>query len=516
MDKFAALWDVIKKANPAQRLKIVEQLDEKSIEELKKVANPYRKPVYNSSANYANISVYNTNRLYERQLQTTAIIGFLYKVATEFKHPTAEKFPSELDGELGKEIAKLKRKCSIAKPENFYAQIAEKTKKPVDYAIWQRAKARMTELLSEDFQKEYDKAKEKAQYDKSTEAQMAFKMAQEKVDGFKKTIADCETNIKSVQSEHGVRNEEIVVHEVSLDDQDVLEITDMAKKKLGIEKTKEEHESYVQDYILDFLDYFFRFDPNNHIRAGYQPNYDKVVREKIKNNTEKFKYANDGKMIITDKFAEYLVPPADTFASMKHYFESNYEYLRQCTDDIYGETNIIESCVMVYDVFSSEEKANAWKEKYKKDVNADIYTVKTMNWVLIDNFAENRAKIRGSDAKMRLLDRVVEKMKEDEKIGQDLLKKRGKKMPNRAGGSGPPGKSKELEELGIDKMEDLADGTHPTDKELEVKVFSTKLVKIGRRFKQIQKDFRFNIEAEAPKETIPVTSVTYDKWKESK
>lgn len=514
MEKIRELWEIIAKASPAEKWEIIKQLDDETIIKLKSIPNPYRKPVYNSSAVFANVSHINTQRNYERNLMMTAMVAFIYKMASEFKHVAGALFPSELEGELGGEIARLKRKYSILKPNAFYEKIAKSTDKPIDYAIWQRARERMFDLLKEDYQKEYDRVIERASYDKTEEAQIAAKLAEEKLTNFKNQITISKENIKKTQKEYGIREEQIATREIYLDDEDILEITALAKKKFNILKTKEEHESDVQDMILSFLDYHFKYDPNNHIRAGYQPNYDAVIRERIKSNPELFKYTEDGKMIITDKFAEYLVPPIDTFASFKNYFDGNYEYLRQCTDDIYGEHNLFECGIMVYETFKTKDEAKKWTDKYRKDIMADVYTIKLMNWVFLDNFAENKKKIRGADDKMRLVDRIIEKNTEDEKIAQNLIKKRGKKMPNRAG-SMPMSAASELSDMGVQHLDELADGTNASEKELEIKVFSTKLKRVGHRFIQVQDQFKFNIEAEDPTEVTAMTPTSYEQWKES-
>jgi len=365
----------------------------------------------------------------------------------------------------------------------------------------------------EETEKIYNAFKEKSEIDSEgtktanlnlekalTEYNEAEKMAYE----YKLEQEKAKSASAAAKKEHDLNDVDIVVREVQLDDYDNAEITRKAKEKLGITLTKEEKETEIQDYLLDFLDYHLRYDPNNHIRAGYQPLYDPVVREKIKRNPEKFKTTEDGKMVITDKFAEYILPPVDTFASFKNYFDSNYEYLRQCTDDIYGKLDVFEWGAIIYETFQSKEKAAAWLDKYRKDVQCDVFTIKMMNWVFLDSFEQNRNKMRGADDKMRLIDMIKEKNTKDEKLAQNLMKKKIRKMPG-AAGSGAMGGNKELEEIGVSNVDDLEDGRETAENEIEVKVYSTKMKKVGRRFIQVQDQFRFNIEAEDPENVAKLT-----------
>jgi len=479
------LWQAICNAKSVEEKKaILDKLDMATIQKLKEIKNPYRKPIYSAGSEYANISVINMPQEYMKNLMMTAMVSFMYKMAIEFK-PKDDR-PSEYEGDLGGEIARLKRKNSIRKPEEFYKQFAEKS--DLDRAIWLRARARKYQAMLDDYKFEIKKAEDNAKLDPK-KAEEVFSIKKK----YESEIEQCEDQIKKL----GVPEAEIILREVPLDDNENLAITELAKAKFGITQTREERECEIQDHLLDFLDYHFRFDPNNHIRCGYMPHYDPVIRERIRNNPEQFKLDATGKLIITDKFAEYLVPPRDTFAAFRNYFDANYEYLRQCTDDIYGEYNQFESALIVYETFPTEQHAKTWLDTYRKDIMADVYTVRMMNWAFIDSFAENRKKVRGADEKMRLVDRMVEQNTRDEKIAQGLIKKRGKKMPGRTGAMPF---SQDLTDVGIDKLEDLADERDADKEEIEVKVYSTKLKRSGRRFIQVQDQFKFNVQAETEDE----------------
>jgi len=267
MSKIEQLWQAIKNAPTNEaKLAIIDKLDAKTINALKSVANPYRQPVYNSKDKYANISVTNTIREYDKNLMMTSFVAFFYKMALEFKHPSAESLPTEYEGELGTEISKMKRRVSILKPEAFYKSVYEKSKLPLDYAIWQRSRERMFEKLLEDFAPEFKKKKEKKEEtekiynafkEKSeidsegtktanlnlekalTEYNEAEKMAYE----YKLEQEKAKSASAAAKKEHDLNDVDIVVREVQLDDYDNAEITRKAKEKLGITLTKEEKET---------------------------------------------------------------------------------------------------------------------------------------------------------------------------------------------------------------------------------------------------------------------------------
>lgn len=478
------LWQtIINLPTEEEKISLINKLDPEIIVALRNFKNPYRKPIYKSKNKILAFSFINMPKEYIKQMMMTAMVGFMYKMAIEFQHKSAESLPSEVEGDLGVEISELKKKYIFEKPVAFYENSTTKE----DQAKYFLVKKRKFEKLLNDLITPLKNARESADYYKTEEYIMKKNKLEKDEEYFNEEIRICNKEIKNL----GIKEENILPDSIGLDFNDECRLREIAKEKLKIKETKEEREEKIQDYVLDFLDHFFHFDPNNHVRTGYMPNYDEKIRNKIKNNPEQFDYDSSGKLIVTDKFEEYLIPPRDTFYSFNNYFDANYEYIRQATDDIYGATGF-ESAILPYDTFDSEEDYKKWIDKYRKEINATVSDVKMMHWTYTEPFAGNRQNIKTGDDKMRIIDSIIEQTKRDEKLAENIMKKRTKKMKT---GTVPF----ELNKKGIDNVKDLKDESEPSREELEVKVYGSRLKKIGRRFRNVNENFKFNIEAEDSK-----------------
>ena len=388
--KYTEIWHLLHKATPEQKKQIINKLSDEDLIQLRYRANPYRKPIYKPKSKFIEMSYFNMNRDYEKKFMMTSMVGFMYKMATEYQFPLdEEKYPSEQIGQLAIEINNGLRKAYGEKIKTFYEK---KQDTPEDKARYLRAMALSAERLGQDHSK-------------------------------------LEEEAKNFCKENKIRFETVFPEDVPLDAEEIEQVKQEAKKKLNIRKTLEEKITERQDHLLDFMDYYFRFDPNNHIRCNYYPDFDEILKEKVKSNPGKFKYQNG--MIVTENFEEYLVPPLDTFHALDTYIKSNYEHLRQCTNDIYKDTSQFEIAICPREVFNSPEDAEKWEDKYRTDFDVSVMRVNMGEWTFIDDFQKNRDTIRLNDDKSRLIREFLEKKKEEEKMGQDLLKKRKNKIKDR-------------------------------------------------------------------------------------
>lgn len=98
-NKYHRIWQLLQKGTPSQREKIINSLSEEELIEVRHQANPYRKPLYTPGKKYLEFSYINMYREYERNLMMTTIVGFMYKMATEytpaFSTNKEKKYPSE-------------------------------------------------------------------------------------------------------------------------------------------------------------------------------------------------------------------------------------------------------------------------------------------------------------------------------------------------------------------------------------------------------------------------------------
>lgn len=426
-DRINRIWQLFQKASLKEREEIIDKLSDDDVRELRYKTNPYRKPLYEPKKQFLEFSYVNLPRIYERNLMMTTMIGFMYKMASEWEIPT-DGYPSEEQGDFAIALNDRYKDLYINNIEKHYAK--SKDKSPEDYALWLRAKA-----------------------------VVAFKKKEKNVDELEKeAIKWCRENKVSYEAAYPI--------DVPPSEDEYERVRQELKKELGIEKTARDVVKENQERILDFLDYHFQFDPNNHIRCNYFPNYDKILQEKLKTN----KYeTNERGMIITENYEEYLVPPLDTFHSFTNYFETNYEHLRQCTDDIYGRSSF-ECAIVAREVFDTEKKAIEWENKYKSDFDLSIMRITLGGWTFIDPWKENRDTMRFDDEKTRLAMDIIEKKKEEERIGRDILHKRANKVKNRVGKRDLPFEN-QLKDYGTEKIGDF---------DMQTNVYQTKMVRSRR------------------------------------
>jgi hypothetical protein len=430
-DRISRIWQILMKASAAEKQEIIEKMSEEDLTELRYRTNPYRKPIYKPGAKFLEFSFINFPRDYERNLMMTSMVGFVYKMASEWIHPgiNSDKYPNEDQGEFALGLNERYKNLYITHLENHYAALKDDSK--MNYALWMRAKAIVAEKLGRENAVELEK----------------------------EAVAWCKEN--------GIAYETAYPIDVAPTSDLYDKVREEYKLEKGVKKTLQDKIRSKQDQILDFFDYHFKFDPNNHIRCNYYPNYDKILQEKLKSQAKPKITA--GGQYITENFEEYLIPPVDTFASFKNYFEINYEHLRQCTDDIYGRSQF-ECAVVAREVFNTEKAANEWEDKYKSDFDIPIQRIEFGGWTFIDPWKENRNALRLDGEEVRLAKEIIEKKKEEEKIGRELLQKRARKMPGRAAQKDLPFENP-LSEHGAERLK---------DDEVQTNVYGTKLIRSRR------------------------------------
>ena len=469
--KYVKLWEEIKKSTMEKKQEIINQLSDEDLVELRYITNPYRLPMYKSTAKFLEFSFINSPKDYMANLMMTSMVGFIYKMASEFKYYNGKdsKYPSEQMGDFALQFNNKLKEFNLHKVENHYKAIYKKTGKLEDKARYNRAKlVVMKKRLDAD-------EKLRSELEPQIEKQEKY------------VINFCNSN--------KIKYESVFPTEIPISADEIECIKQQVKKDMCVKKTKEEHESQIQDYILDFLDEYFNYDPNNHIRCGYMPQYD----EKLKNaNLKTINTQRGTEMLVTKDFEKYLIPPLDTFHSFKNYYDTNYEYLRQCTNDIYGKTDF-DFAILAREVFSTETKAQDWERKYKNELDVSCYRIPFNEWIFLDPWEKNRDKITYDDEKTKLIKEILERKKEEEKLGKQLIGKKARKMQGKTSDKLPF--NSQAEELGAERLSKMSKDNESfrSEDDVEIKIYSTKLLRNKRGVKTQDNNFAFDIPSEKPK-----------------
>lgn len=210
------------------------------------------------------------------------------------------------------------------------------------------------------------------------------------------------------------------------------QLANEVKAQLKISMTREEYFEQRRQQIEDFLNTWFKYNPDNHVRAGWSPDFlDPEKRPKTHEEREKIRKE------VETKYCRSVVPPNDSFARLNRYFENNYQALRQATDDIYDERSDFEPAIVPYEVFEGknpeavDKAASEFNRKVADEVEGDIYTVRFGIWNIIAPFAPNLEKRDFFTKKNELIKRIIERNQIDQKEGANLMKQRQKKMKSK-------------------------------------------------------------------------------------
>lgn len=191
----------------------------------------------------------------------------------------------------------------------------------------------------------------------------------------------------------------------------------------------------VRQLMLGFLNDHFQFDPDIHVMSAG---------------------INDVKVPDFDV-------PLDTFKRWQFYEDVNYEKLRDISEKVFGEKSDTEYCILPLTVVNDAIEEKRFIEKNEKSLRVNIQSVNIWAWTFLDSRKENRDQIVLPEKKTELLKKWVERYKEEEKLSEDMLKKRvrtqKKKQEEKYGPLDPKiykyGGGGELSQYGIQPVDDI-------------------------------------------------------------
>ncbi len=201
--------------------------------------------------------------------------------------------------------------------------------------------------------------------------------------------------------------------------------------------------------------------------------------------------------------ARAFIPPADTFHRLKIYTTENYEELRKATDDLFCQKTQLELAINPYSWHTgdkAEEEAEAFRKKHSEEVIAEIFPAHSGKWNFFDSWKEQRESTNFYNPNTVVLEEIIKQVERDERIGQDMMKKRvhNNKKKNVIE-TGPDSEAFkkwrdqniEIKKMGAQHISGNADDDCPSD---AVQVDIWRLSKTGQ---QLTKEKMFT-QAEAP------------------
>lgn len=167
-----------------------------------------------------------------------------------------------------------------------------------------------------------------------------------------------------------------------------------------------------------------------------------------------------------------MIPPHDTFGRFKHYYTSHYEELRDAVNDLYCEKPELELAINPYSWHDSREDADKFIKKHSNEVIAEIFPAHSGKWNFFDSFKSQRESVNFYNENTAVLEEMIKQLERDEKLAQDMLKKRVTKAKAKNDMEvGPDAESfkkwrsqnTDLQKLGAKHIGDMADDDCPDD-----------------------------------------------------
>jgi hypothetical protein len=243
--------------------------------------------------------------------------------------------------------------------------------------------------------------------------------------------------------------------------------------------------------VKEFLEEMFQFNPDEHVRSGYRPNYkdssrtplqtmaariavNHLIKKDVQLRTDKEEY-DQARGIKTKKIKRTIkskngatrtiirevpvneevtkpdethpmpldpanpkdpnvvstvtnmIPPHDIFHRFKMYYQENYEELREAVKHLYCENPEFELAINAYAMHDTAEDAELFKKQHADEVISEIFTVETGKWCFFDSFKKQRESVTFYNKNTVILEEMTKQAERDERLGQDMMSKRVEK-----------------------------------------------------------------------------------------
>lgn len=235
--------------------------------------------------------------------------------------------------------------------------------------------------------------------------------------------------------------------------------------------------------VKEFLEEFFQFNPDKHVRSSYKPQPKDLARnvigtpaanlaiEHLKKkdlefrehmlefdrvqklidmkegahleSDEQIKKLVADKLVLPDQhyltmdFSKWtdedknllrtacsMIPPADIYHKFHNYFESNYDKLREAVLYLYCDKPDFDIAINPYSWHKTEEDAEEFQKKHKNEVITDIIKAHSGKWNFFAPFEKVRESMKYFNENTIVLEEIAKQIEKDAKLGAELVKNR--------------------------------------------------------------------------------------------
>lgn len=168
--------------------------------------------------------------------------------------------------------------------------------------------------------------------------------------------------------------------------------------------------SYIRGEVKRFINYYFKYNPKIHLQMDRDP----IENDRYRRNLD---IDPESKL------------PSDVFETFRLYKTANYDELIKEVQALWALKPELENVITVLeDGFQTEEEALEWKDKNKDIFTVQVHIVKKGSPYFIAAYEANRKKLEYYNKHTEILAAIEKRIKEDEKVGEKLLKKRVRRV----------------------------------------------------------------------------------------
>lgn len=175
--------------------------------------------------------------------------------------------------------------------------------------------------------------------------------------------------------------------------------------------------------IRSFLNWQLQYDPLMHVRSMAQENDPET--ENSERPPIPAQVANSVGIALKSSPA-HPIPPADTMHRINGYISTNYEKLVYDTYALTGIPFDMDNAFLASSVHNSEEAATKFRSAHQYDYRTEVYTVDTGRWVFYGPYKENRKRVDFYNKNTQVLEQILKRIEDDQKLGADLMKQQVK------------------------------------------------------------------------------------------
>ncbi len=383
----------------------VKDLSYEEANAVRKHINPYG--VLNKDEKWFAVMITNQKEKFMERVMMTSLVSFLFRTQEEYD-------PDNQDN-----ILNILSSCQVPYNDyltckNEYDKIQQKFTELEKDLGNQAYKEVITTFqdpsgtLTPEFIKEH-KAKTKSQKKRDKQRQRKGKGPEVNV------ISESTTEVPNI-TPHKVMHPKL---------QEVNNELKVAEMKLNMQEKviNNSFNKFLKGELLNYLEYFFKYNPKVHLKKA--PTYD-----------EKRTYKDPDRQ---SNITPQTNPPVEAFHWWQKYHTGNYDRILEEVLKLYSEKPDIDFMINILNSFEDSvnekgevvkgsERAKEWILGNKRLINLDCKIVKQGSPHLLMSYAKNNNRIHFFSENMEIIQEMIKHQEEDEKVVQDLLQHKVKKV----------------------------------------------------------------------------------------